>query len=244
MVRALRRLRARLGETRVFASARSRRRFVVHTVVVAVALVAATLVVRRHLAFLTDTAALRSFVRGYGVWSPVVFVCLQALQVVVAPVPGQVLAVVAGYLFGPWWGTLYNVVGVTIGSAVAFWLSRRFGRTYVERIVHEEALRRFDAVDDDRARVTLFLLFLIPGLPDDVICFAGGLTRIPLWQLVVLAAVGRTPAFLLANVVGGLLGAGRPLAAAVLTVVLAVGSAVGYLYRDRLLGRLGDGPGE
>ncbi len=144
---------------------------------------------------MTNAAELRVFIRQYGVFSPVVVIALQALQVVFAPIPGQVLAVVAGYLFGAWWGTVYNMVEITIGSSIAFWLSRRFGRAYVESIVHEDALERFDAIDTDTAGLTLFVLFLIPGLPDDMLCFAGGLTGIPLWQLVGIAVVGRAPAF-------------------------------------------------
>lgn len=229
----------RLGDVRVFASAASRRRFLRHVVVAGLLVVAAAVLLRRHLALLTDATALREFIRGFGVWAPLAFVLVQALQVVVAPIPGQVLAVVAGYLFGAWWGTLYNVVGVTLGSTLAFWLSRRFGRAYVESIVHEDALARFDAVDDDRVRVTLLVFFLIPGLPDDVLCFAGGLTRVPLWQLVVIAVVGRTPAFFLVNVVGDFLGTGRVAAAVALAALLAAASVLGYRYRDRVLDSFG-----
>ena len=236
------RLRTRLGERRVFASARARRRFVVHVVVAVLALVLATAFVGRHVAFLTDAARLRAFIDGYGIWAPLVFVVLQALQVVLAPIPGQILAVVAGYLFGAWWGTLYNMIGITVGSTVAFWLSRRFGRTYVERIIDEKALAQFDAIGDEYARPALFFFFLIPGLPDDVLCFVGGLTRIPLWQLVVLAVVGRAPAFFLANVVGDLLGADRVGMAVVLFAVLTVASVVSYLNRDRLVRLLGGNP--
>lgn len=235
------RLRARLAGGRVFDSARKRRRALIHAAVVAFLLAGATVLLRRQLGVLTDGQALRAFVAQYGVWAPLVLVGLQALQVVVAPVPGQVLAVAAGYLFGVWWGTAYNMVGIALGSTAAFWLSRRFGRPYVERLVTDDALARFDATSSEHARSVLFLAFLVPGLPDDVLCFAGGLTRVPLWQLVVLAVVGRLPGFLLANVVGDLLGTGRAgMAVVVATLVLAV-SVLGYLNRDRLLG-LGDTP--
>ncbi|MFB6091463.1 MAG: TVP38/TMEM64 family protein [Haloquadratum sp.] len=236
---SLDRWRERLGSVRLFASPESRRRFVVHLVVAAALLTAGGIAVRPHLAFLTDAAALRAFIRGYGFWAPVVFVVLQAAQVVVAPVPGQILAVVAGYLFGVWWGTVYNMLGIAVGSTVAFWLSRRFGRAYVERIVHDDALARFDALGDDYARGTLFLLFLVPGLPDDTICFAGGLTRIPLWQLVAIAVVGRVPGFFLANVVGGLLGTDRIGAALALSAAVVVLSALGYLARGQIIGLFG-----
>jgi uncharacterized membrane protein YdjX (TVP38/TMEM64 family) len=235
------RLRVRLENTRVFASSRSKRRFFLHLIALVLAVAVVAVLVHRHFGFLTDAQALREFVRGYGVLAPGVLVVLQAVQVVAAPIPGQVLAVVAGYLFGAWWGTLYNVIGITIGSTAAFWISRRYGRAYVESIVHEEALDRFDAVSDDYGRPALFSFFLVPGLPDDVLCFAGGLTDIPLWQLVVLAVVGRTPAFFLVNVVGDLLGTDQFPAAVVLAVVLVAISVVGYRYRDPLVRLFGGG---
>jgi uncharacterized membrane protein YdjX (TVP38/TMEM64 family) len=230
------RLRSMVEDTQVFASPQARRRFVIHAVVLAIFVVAVTVLTRRHLSFLSNAPEVRAFIRQYGVWSPVVLIALQALQVVVAPVPGQVLAVVAGFLFGPWWGTLYNMIGITIGSTVAFWLSRRFGRSYVEQIVHEDTLGKFDAISDQHVKLSLFLFFVVPGLPDDVLCFVGGLTRVPLWQLVVIAVVGRAPGFFLVNAIGGYLGTGQFLAAAVLAVLLLAISALGYLNRDRFFG--------
>jgi uncharacterized membrane protein YdjX (TVP38/TMEM64 family) len=156
--------------------------------------------------------------------------------VVVAPIPGQVLAVVAGYLYGPWLGTLYNMIGILIGSATAFWLARRYGRSYVEDIVHDEMLTAFDAFEDTQVRLILLASFLVPGLPDDVICFIGGLTRLPLWQLVAIAVIGRAPGFFLINVVGGFIETGRFDEALIVGVVLLLLSAVVYLSRDRLFG--------
>jgi uncharacterized membrane protein YdjX (TVP38/TMEM64 family) len=228
------RLRRWLGNVRVFESAEQRRRVALHAVIALVVLGATVVLLRDWLRLLADAPALRALVAGYGMWAPAVFVALQALQVVFAPIPGQVLAVTAGYLFGTWWGTLYNMVGVTLGSAAAFWLARRFGRSYVEGVVDADLLARFDAASDEYARSVLFVLFLVPGLPDDLLCFAGGLTRVPLWQLVAIAVIGRLPGFLLANAVGDLAGTGQLGAAALLAVLVLAASVLGYLHRDRL----------
>jgi uncharacterized membrane protein YdjX (TVP38/TMEM64 family) len=224
--------------TRLFASPRARRRVLLHLLLVILLFVGATVLLRRQVAFLADAEAARAYVRSFGVWAPLVLIVLQALQVVLAPVPGQVLAAVAGYLFGPWWGTLYNVVGIGIGSTAAFWLSRRFGRAYVERMVAEDALTTFDGFVERRGLLSLFVLFLIPGLPDDAICFVGGLTPIPLRRLVVVAVVGRAPAFFLANVFGDLLATGETEVAVGLLVLIAGLSALGYANRDRITRRL------
>jgi len=224
----------RPSDRQIFASARARRRFLVHLLLGAVLLVGGVVLLRQQLAFLFDARAVRTFVRGFGVWAPVVLIVLQALQVVVAPVPGQVLAAVAGYLFGPWWGTLYNMLGITVGSTVAFWLSRRFGRTYVERMVDDEALETFDAFVARHGLLSLFILFLVPGLPDDALCFVGGLTPIPLRKLVLIAIVGRAPAFFLVNVFGHLVANGDVYEAMVLLALIVGLSIIGYLNREQI----------
>lgn len=228
------------GLVRLFASKQARRRTLASLLVGGLALATVTVLVRDRLWIVTDAATLRAFVRGFGALAPIVLILLQVLQVVLAPIPGQVLAVVAGYLFGPWWGTLFNVVGIGLGSAIAFWLSRRFGRAYVERVVHAPVLERFDGLVERRGLPALFVLFLIPGLPDDALCFVGGLTKIPLRKLVVVAVVGRAPAFFLANVLGGLVAAGELRRAAILFGVVTALAVVASLWRDRIADALDD----
>lgn len=225
---------------RVFRSPAARRRFLAHAAILlgVVALASATVVDR--FPFLLDVEDARAYVEGFGVWAPVAIIVLQALQVVAAPIPGQVLGVVAGYLFGPWLGTLYNVLGVTIGTTLTFWLSRRFGRDYVESIVAPELLATFDSVDERSVLGTLLLAFLVPGLPDDVLCFVGGVTKVRLWKLVAVAIVGRTPGFLVLNVFGDQLGRGQYGTATLIAVAALVATAIGYRYRGRVLVLLGD----
>jgi uncharacterized membrane protein YdjX (TVP38/TMEM64 family) len=105
-------------------------------------------------------------------------------------------------------------------------------------MVAEDALATFDGVAERRGLLSLFLLFLIPGLPDDAICFVGGLTSIPLRRFVVVAVVGRAPAFFLANVFGDLLATGDTEVAVGLLVLIAGLSVLGYANRDRITSRL------
>ncbi|MFW6003019.1 MAG: TVP38/TMEM64 family protein [Halanaeroarchaeum sp.] len=228
------------ASSRIFVSTAARNRLVLHAILVTVVFVVLVFVFRVQLEFLTDSRAIRETIREFGRMAPLVLVALQAIQVVVAPIPAQALAAVAGYLFGPWWGTLYNMIGITIGSTAAFWLSRRFGRSYVERMIDEETLGAVDEYVAQHGLVSLFVLFLIPGLPDDALCFVGGLTQIPLWKLVVIAVVGRAPAFFLVNVFGDLVARGNGYAALLLFVFFVALSLAGYLGRDRIVRLFGE----
>ncbi|AOW79438.1 hypothetical protein HTSR_0236 [Halodesulfurarchaeum formicicum] len=182
-----------------------------------------------------DAQTVRETVESFGLLAPLVFILIQATQVVVAPIPGQVLALAGGYAFGPVLGTIYSLIGATIGSAVAFGLSRRFGRPAVKRLVHPLTLEMVDGFLEDHGRLAVFLVFLVPGLPDDALCFVCGLTPLPLSHLVVLSTIGRIPGYAMLSLAGGRLATNRPLEAILIIVLIAVLAALAYSQRERLL---------
>lgn len=222
----------------IFRSAADRRRSIVAAAGLVVLFGGAYVLVREYFPFLTSGPELRAFVAGYGVLAPLVFIGIQAAQVVLAPIPGQVIAFAGGYLFGAFLGTLYSLIGVVIGSSLAFWASRRYGRPFVERVVRPDVLERFDAFIAEAGLPGMFLVFLIPGLPDDVLCLMGGLTDVRLRNLVAVMVVGRTPAYVVVAVSGSSLANGDLALAVGLLAALFGFSVLGYLRRDRILAAL------
>jgi uncharacterized membrane protein YdjX (TVP38/TMEM64 family) len=224
----------------VFVSRRDRNNALRWLAVGAVVLVVGYAVARQYAPFLSDVDALRAWLEGFGVLAPLAFVCLQALQIIIAPIPGQVVVLLGGFLFGAVSGTMYSILGAALGSAVVFWLSRTYGRRYVERVVAPPIVARFDRLSDDRALLALFVGFLVPGLPDDVLCFVAGLTEISLWKLLVVSVVGRIPSYALVSFMGVELANENLLTVGVLLFVLVALAVVSYVYRDRIVGRFDD----
>ena len=186
-----------------------------------------------------DPVWLRNRIETTDAAAPVVFVLLQTVQVVFAPIPGQVLGTVGGYLFGSVLGTVYSMLGVTIGSTIVFVASRRYGRPFVARVLTDDALTRVDAFVDAYGAPGLFVAFLLPTFPDDAICLVAGLTTIRFRTFLVLLLVGRTPTFLAAAYAGTALANGRvDRFLLVLVGLLLVSTAVYYL-RSRIADRLG-----
>lgn len=151
---------------------------------------------------LADRTAVQAWVTGFGPWGPAATILLNIAQVILAPIPGQAVGLVNGYLYGVWWGTLYSLIGVEMGTALAMWLARRFGRPLVEKLVGAAQLRRWDRIARQQGAVFFFLVFVFPFLPDDVICFVIGLSPLSLPYMLLLAAVGRTPGLLFTCWVG------------------------------------------
>jgi uncharacterized membrane protein YdjX (TVP38/TMEM64 family) len=153
-------------------------------------------------ALLRDQERVREWVASFGPWAPLVSIALNAAQVLLAPIPGQFIGVMNGYLYGIWLGTLYSMVGLLIGTALAMGLARRFGRPLVERMVNPEQLARWDRITRRRGPLFFFLIYLFPSLPDDIICFLIGLSSLSIPRMLVLAMIGRLPGVIVSCWVG------------------------------------------
>jgi uncharacterized membrane protein YdjX (TVP38/TMEM64 family) len=131
------------------------------------------------------------FLQSLGPWGFAGLIFLQILQVVVAPIPGEITGLLGGFLYGPIVGTIISTIGLTIGSYMAFALSRILGRPFVEKFVPEPALKRFDYLLEQKGSFLVFLLFLIPGTPKDYLCYILGLGHLSTIQFIVIGGVGR-----------------------------------------------------
>lgn len=218
----------------VFTSAKSRRRAIVGAVGLVVGLVGLYFALRQFAPFVFNRDELRAWIRQFGVFAPLVFIFVQVLQVIFAPIPGQVAALVGGYLFGPVAGTAYSMVGVVIGSAIAFSIARQYGRPIVERMIHEDVVDTFDDFVQTVGVPGLFLFVAIPGLPDDAICFLAGLAHFRLLVFVVVMAVGRFPAYAVTSFAGDGLAAGNFVEAAVAVIALVTFSVYAYHKREEI----------
>jgi uncharacterized membrane protein YdjX (TVP38/TMEM64 family) len=139
----------------------------------------------------TSKTVLLQFIERHRGYAALIFVGLQALQVLVAPVPGEVTGFVGGVLFGSVWGIALSTVGLGIGSWLAFMLARLLGRPLVERLVEPETIARYDYVMKHKGLFLAFLLFLIPGFPKDYLCYILGLGHMSQRNFLVVSVAGR-----------------------------------------------------
>ena len=222
------------GRSHVFSSRENKRKalFVLAAVVAFFVLVFFAL--KPYLSLLKDPEAIRSLVAECGPYAPLVLISLQVAQVLIAPIPGQITGLASGYLFGWKSGILYTMLGLALGSFLAFLLSRKLGRPFVERVIERDTLKRLDQLSARRGVVTLFLLFLLPAFPDDALCFVAGLTAIPLGTLMLIALIGRFPGMLMLNLVGSGFAEEEILVPILLTSILLAVSFLVWVYRKQI----------
>lgn len=125
-----------------------------------------------------DATALETWIRGLGVLAPLVFIAVYALGAVLFA-PGSVLTLAGGALFGPVWGTLYNLTGATIGATLAFLVARYLAQGWVTRKAGGKLKQLLDGVEAEGWKFVAFTR-LVPLFPFNLLNYALGLTRIKL----------------------------------------------------------------
>ncbi len=159
-------------------------------VVAAAAVVAALVLLGRQAgSYVGDFAA---WVDGLGIWGPAVFMAGYVVATV-AFVPGSILTMAAGALFGLFHGTIYVLVAATAGATLAFLIARFLARRRVEGMIAGN--RKFAAVDRavaDQGVKIVVLLRLSLAFPFNLLNYALGLTKVRIWHFVA-ACVGMIP---------------------------------------------------
>lgn len=174
--------------------------------IVLVGMITAAWVYREPLtAHLRNVDEARAWFHELGVFGPLILIAINALQIVVAPIPGYVVQIAAGWVYGVWPGALYGSIGLALGAFLSMSLARLLGRPFALRVLGAERLARWEhAIHADRFWLWA-LLFL--GPVGDVPYILAGLSRFPIPRLVLLALVIRTPGVVGATAIGaGLMG--------------------------------------
>ena len=182
-----------------------------------------------------DKRFLKHTLREWGVLAPVIFIGLQALQVIISPIPGELTGILGGYLFGQWVGLLYSTIGLTLGSVVAFAVGRWLGARYVRKLVSADIWHKMGFIVEAEGVILCFIIFLMPGLPKDVTCYLFGLSPMPFWVFAVVSMLGRIPSTWVLSAQGARTASGDYLQVVLLTAVVVAVALPLYYYRNRLV---------
>lgn len=149
-----------------------------------------------------DPTALRLWLEGLGPSAWPVFLALQVLQVLVFWIPGDLVQIAGGMVFGWWIGTVLSLVGVTIGSQLVFGLARRWGRPRTERWLAERGWATGKLLQHPRLDVLLGVAFLLPLVPKDALSYLAGLSRVGAFRFFWVTSLARIPSLALTCWIG------------------------------------------
>lgn len=187
----------------------------------------------------TDPRALRTALHEWGALAPLVFIGIQALQVLVSPIPGELTGFLGGFVFGQWLGLVYSTIGLMAGSLFAFAVGRWLGVAFVQRLVSPAIWARLGFVIETEGAIVCFLLYLIPGLPKDILCYLFGLSPMPFWVFAVASTLGRIPGTWILSAQGAKTATGHYVETALMMAIVAAVAIPLYASRHRILARFG-----
>ncbi len=145
----------------------------------------------------------QQLIESYGSWGWIVAFGIQVLQVVVSPIPGEVVEVGMGLCFGWFWGTVICMLGGALAAWVIMLFVRKFGVKIVELFVSTEKINELRFINSERKlKRTVWLLYLIPGTPKDPLIFFFGLTKIKIWDFVWIQMIARIPSIVTSAIAG------------------------------------------
>lgn len=175
-------------------------------------------------------------VQNAGPLGVVFLLIIEFLQVVVAFIPGEVVQIAAGMLYGPWAGALVVLIGCVVSSAFVFVVVHKLGALFVQGMVPTKYLdkfRKFEA--SGKLNMVVFVLFLIPGLPKDVFTYLVPLTDMRMRTFLLISNIGRIPGVVVSTYAAAGIIEGDYVQSAIIFAVTAGIAVLGILGYGRLM---------
>ena len=181
-----------------------------------------------------DKNFLKETVAAWGWMAPLVFIAIQALQVIISPIPGEITGPVGGALFGTWWGLVYSSIGLTVGTLFCFAVGRRWGEPLVRPWLSEHHWNRMSFILEAEGVILCFILYLIPGFPKDIVSYLFGLSPMPFWVFAVVSTLGRIPGTWISSYFGANVAEQQYIYAAAFFACIMAICLPFYYYRNRI----------
>ena len=182
-----------------------------------------------------DIDKIVEFLNSYKSESALIYIAFQIIQIVISVIPGQVFQVAAGYLFGFWNALLYAMVGAVIGTGLSFMLARLLGRDFLHIFFGEKKMSYYiERLNSRQAYTIIFFLYLIPGIPKDMLSYAAGASEMRFKPFILLASVGRLPGMIGCLLIGTMVENGKYVGVGILLGIAVVACILCVLFRKRI----------
>ncbi|MCQ2547865.1 MAG: VTT domain-containing protein [Clostridia bacterium] len=168
--------------------------------------------------------------------SSMVFIGFSIVQIVISVIPGEVFQLAAGFFFGIPYGIFLTVLGAVLGTGITFGIARLLGKNSVENIFGKKKLSALTEFSNSKkAYVIIFLIYLIPGIPKDIVSYAAGISSINFKPFILLSSLGRVPGLIGSVIIGSMMYNSNYTGAIIIGVIAAVLFILGLIFHKKLL---------
>lgn len=148
-----------------------------------------------------DPAWIEASLDRWGFLAPLGYVLLRVVAILVTVFPNAPLDVAGGIMFGPFWGTVYSLLGSEAGAIACFVLARLLGRDAIVRLLHRD-ITFSDRLAQSQMALLVLLARLEPIFSFALVSYGAGLTKMSLRAFALATLVGMAPGTVLLNYYG------------------------------------------
>jgi uncharacterized membrane protein YdjX (TVP38/TMEM64 family) len=183
--------------------------------------------------FFANVENVRNLIGKAGILAPLAFMLIQFIQVVIAPISHYAIQIAGGAIFGVWLGGVLNYVGSVAGSIFVFFLSRKYGKLLVNKIVSKKIIDKYESVVQKMGPFSLFLIYFLPLFPDDEISYLAGLSRMKFKDYLIANLLGRTGGMFGMALIGATIAKPTKIGIIIIIFLILLAAAL-FFFRKRL----------
>jgi len=176
---------------------------------------------------------LRIFLGEHPYLGPILFIVFQALQVLIAPIPGEATGFLAGFFFGAFKGCLISTIGIIVGSSFAFYIGRFFKKRILSRYEDSSHYLKIKKVFKKYGIHGAFFLYLFPGFPKDILNYLLGLMPISFKAFIFICTLGRIPGTFALSLQGDVVYGGHPYKIFIVFAIFGIAFLIFFLFKKR-----------
>ena len=183
-----------------------------------------------------DPNKLKELILSFGSYSIIAFIVLQMIQVIIFFIPGEVVQVAGGYIFGPLVGGITSAIGIILGSVVAYFIAKLCGKKYINKLIENHNLTTMKKIlDAGSNNIVVFIIYFIPGIPKDILVYVAGISNITLRDVILYSSAGRVPWIITSAMFGHGIHSGNYISMIVIGVISGVLFLVGILRGHKII---------
>ena len=175
-----------------------------------------------------------NILQGTGIFGSIILIFIQALQVVVAFIPGEFVELVSGAMFGPIVGLIICLIGLNLGTLIIYGLVKLFGRPFVKENTKDKEFKFEFLNDPNRSLIIMFFIFLMPGIPKDILIYPVPLTNVKMWKFMIVSSIARIPSVISSTFIGASIIEGDYITSIIVSVIFFILGVLGLVFNKQI----------
>ena len=200
-----------------------------------ITMITCSIVFANKLKIFSNFSLIRDYIKKYKNLSFLIFILLQIIQVVIFVLPGDAMNMIGGFIFGIYAGAGLSIIGVFIGTIIAFFISRWLGYGFVSKFIKPQKLEKFNhLLNSNAGALSLFVICNLPFVPKDILMYCAGLTPVKPSRILTIYCLSRIPGIIIWTSVGAQVYNQSILGLVVTFLILAIFLVIILLIKKRI----------